>query len=371
MRLASSGESVVALIRSDGDHWKKVNHYAYVDSIASAMEKFSDCKHYTVTDWSRQSLDFVFYGIAENTITAALAFEMAYNLIAEWARTQTGKGTKNSYCIGASWQLYRVAKEEKAAEEARAIEAEKEALAAQVRQEEIEDEARLARLQPAVEDDEDSADPAPLVAENNEGDSEDGDHDILFADDAPFANSANPDAAGSNNPGADFGAESEDDENILEPDFVEDNQPLDMSRDLDEEIRRQMQPEAGQRQASPETGPLPTVPLQQSSAGQTTQEESSTTGPVPSVEDTLELGAGLESSWASHMQLMTFRADATKIADEYLKDHGVKLMADRKRGWTVRDRGAYEQGKKDGKTIDVHQKMIKEEPAWKDDVATH
>jgi hypothetical protein len=186
--------------------------------------------------------------------------------------------------------MYLMAKEEKAAEEARATEAEKEALAAKMREEEVEDEARIARLQPAVED---------------------------------------------------------------------------------EETRRLMQPEAISRHASPEKGPFPAVPLQQSSASQTTQKESSATDPVSSAEDIWDLEAGLDSSLASHMQLMSFRADATKIAEEFLIDHGVKLAKGQKRGSTVRDRGAYEQGKKDGKTIDVHQKMIKEEPAWEKDVATH
>ena len=70
------------------------------------------------------------------------------------------------------------------------------------------------------------------------------------------------------------------------------------------------------------------------------------------------------------MQLMTFRADATTIADQYLKDHDVKLRMGRKRSTGVRDRTAYDQGTEDGKRIDVHQKRIKEEPAWEDDCAT-
>jgi hypothetical protein len=78
------------LIQSDSDHWKGFKHFAYVDNIAGAMGKFFDCKHYTVTDLRWQSLDFVFYGIAENTITAALAFEMAYKLIAEWVSKLMG-----------------------------------------------------------------------------------------------------------------------------------------------------------------------------------------------------------------------------------------------------------------------------------------
>ena len=46
------------------------------------------------------SLELTFYGIAENTVAAAISFEMAYNLIAEWARPYKGVGSKNGYSLG-------------------------------------------------------------------------------------------------------------------------------------------------------------------------------------------------------------------------------------------------------------------------------
>jgi hypothetical protein len=107
------GESTVSLTRTDGDKSKEVKQFGYVDRLCSAMRTFFDCKHYTTA--RRHSLDVTFYGIAENTFTAALAFEMAYNFVTEWARPQKGVGLKNSYCIGASWQLQVMAKEEKEA----------------------------------------------------------------------------------------------------------------------------------------------------------------------------------------------------------------------------------------------------------------
>lgn len=53
-----------------------------------------------------------------------------------------------------------------------------------------------------------------------------------------------------------------------------------------------------------------------------------------------ELEPELESKWASHMQLVTFRATTTKIADEYLEDKGVKLRNRSARSTVIRDLNA-------------------------------
>jgi hypothetical protein len=60
------------------------------------------------------------------------------------------------------------------------------------------------------------------------------------------------------------------------------------------------------------------------------------------------------------MQLVTFRATATKIADEYLEDRGVTLHNRSARSTVIRDRNAYSQGVKDSKKIDVYRKRINE-----------
>lgn len=67
-----------------------------------------------------------------------------------------------------------------------------------------------------------------------------------------------------------------------------------------------------------------------------------------------------ESKWASQMQLDVFRATATKIAEEYINEKGVKFRKGRKRTNVIRDHNAYKQGERDGKKIDVHRKTIKE-----------
>lgn len=257
-----------------------------------------------------------------------------------------------------------MAKEEKAAEEARAMEAEKNALAAKVRQEEIENEARLARLQSTVEDEDGMLEPEigdADAAHAGSADDDDGRSTKSWqSDESEFNGFSDDDDPGN------------DDEGVIEPDFVEDDEPMDMNIniDLDEAIQQYPQPEPLSRSVSPEGDALPTLSSEQSSSNPPALHENPPALPTPPSEGILDLESGLESSWASRMQLMTFRADATKIAEDYLKDRGVKLRTDRKRSTVVRDRTAYKQGKEDGKKIDVHQKMIKDEPYWEDEVAS-
>jgi hypothetical protein len=77
----------------------------------------------------------------------------------------------------------------------------------------------------------------------------------------------------------------------------------------------------------------------------------------PKLED--EDKPSTESSlWASASQLTLFRATAKKIAEEYLKSTGTKLAKARARVSSVRDYGAYEQGRKDSRKIDVKRRRI-------------
>lgn len=57
------------------------------------------------------------------------------------------------------------------------------------------------------------------------------------------------------------------------------------------------------------------------------------------------------------MQLMTFRENATKIADDFLKNNGVELSKGRK-STGVKDWNAYKKGAEDSKKIDIHRKAI-------------
>ncbi|KAK8076801.1 Ankyrin repeat protein [Apiospora saccharicola] len=71
--------------------------------------------------------------------------------------------------------------------------------------------------------------------------------------------------------------------------------------------------------------------------------------PPPELSDNIEI---LESKWASHGQLVAFRKTATKIAEDYLEDQGIKLVNRPARSNAIRDSGAYKQGREDSRKID-------------------
>jgi hypothetical protein len=58
------------------------------------------------------------------------------------------------------------------------------------------------------------------------------------------------------------------------------------------------------------------------------------------------------------MQLTAFRVTATRIADDYIKDQGLKLKHTVAKGYEVSDNAAYLQGTRDSKKIDVRGRKI-------------
>ena len=64
------------------------------------------------------------------------------------------------------------------------------------------------------------------------------------------------------------------------------------------------------------------------------------------------------TGWVSAMQLTIFRETASKIADDWLKAEDIKMSGRKRLTAAARDIHAYQQGKKDSKKIDVHQKRI-------------
>ncbi|KAI1840197.1 hypothetical protein JX266_013598 [Neoarthrinium moseri] len=123
-----AGQSVVSIVRCDGNPHKL-----------------------SYSTGAQSSVDFTFYGIANNSKAAAMSFEMAYNLIAEWARPYKDVRSRNSYCNGLCDELLRAAKVEKAKEEAQAEKAESDAIAARTQQEEADRAAQIALLAPTAE----------------------------------------------------------------------------------------------------------------------------------------------------------------------------------------------------------------------------
>ena len=80
-----------------------------------------------------------------------MSFKIEYNLITVYVRLYKSVGSKNSYSLGISHELSKIAAKEKATEETQAKKAEKDAIAAKVKQEKAETQAQLGRLAPYPE----------------------------------------------------------------------------------------------------------------------------------------------------------------------------------------------------------------------------
>lgn len=91
---------------------KRVQNFAFTSPLQQAMNIF-DCRSYH--PGKLRSYDYTFYGIAQNTAVAAMALEMCYSLILNWALSKVGISAKHSYCLGIASGLIGLANQEKKA----------------------------------------------------------------------------------------------------------------------------------------------------------------------------------------------------------------------------------------------------------------
>ena len=361
------GQSTVALRRRDGDRGKRVQQAHYLNTLAYAMRVFFDCKHYTMSKSS--SFETTFYGIAENTVAAAEAYCMVYNLMVEWARPYNGVVGKGSYCLGICKELDRTAEREKADEALRAKQRDEDELKERTRQEQAERQAQLDRLAMPSESGELasrgngsgdgllSEDPqaSSVAGEQCQEDAKDGEDDTEWPEWDGFSDSDNDaEATGWNQP-ADF----DDDDSENDSGFGDFN-----AEDIDTHIDRIVAGMSSQfdspvdlrglsYKSSPSASP---APGDQDLNDPSNKARNPTT---PATRDSLDLEQAEESNtWASHMQLLRFRDAASSIADNYLKDQEIKLLKGRKRKAVQHDHEAYGDGVRDSKKIDVRMKSL-------------
>jgi hypothetical protein len=335
-----AGQSVVSIKRIDGDQSKTVQHQSFVDSLCHAMGRFFDCEFYSIP--TLLALELTFYGIAGNTVTAAIAFKMAYNLVTEWARSRRGAGCKNSYCRGASDELNRLAKREKEAEEVEAKNAEAEAIALKMKEEDVLRWVQLSSLAPP-ESPGICGSPEPAWAgqstNNDDNLSQHANSDIKWSDwltedalrdvcDTDFTEENASDGGGDD----------------TEPDFtVEPEDGHSPFGGLDEDTARLIKRERsdyplGIYSPLPCHVPLraPSPPPEHGAAGVYTVKMEEVIKATP------ELYLLPSLPWASHTQLIVFRTTAAKIADEYLRGKGVKVLHRSAKRAVIRDRLAYD-----------------------------
>ena len=334
-----AGRSTVS-ITSTKDQYARVISQTWVHDVASAMTKFFDCKSYSTA--LAFSIEWTFYGIAPNTAAAAIAFEMAHNLILEWARGK--KGAVNSYCLGVANGLREMAREEKRQEEREAKKREQEALSVRLQQEQLERQKELDRLHADVGvaetqkapfavpvGDEDMIQPGPAIGDNTS----DYDHSSSDSDDEVGHTV--------------FDNEIEE-ETEARPTFkVEQSMPLDAEADFEAELQRILKRERSSPVAKIKSEDTTSQPKVEGDLSGLLDVKPKLEDDEPPTENSL---------WASASQLTLFRATAQKIAEEYIKSTNTKLTAGRARVSSVRDYGAYEQGRKDSRKIDVKRRRI-------------
>ena len=352
------GRSVVVIKRAKDDG-RRVTFQTWVSDIGAAMQIFFDCKYYTTALGT--SIEWTFYGIAANTVPAAMAFEMAHNLALEWARS---KGMdKNSYCLGIGRGLFRQAQKEKAREKRRAEEME----SSQRKQAEFNGSQDS---EPGdTRDDEDSAkSPDGLPTRLKAGaspcpeeetkfqvkleDYENEDQGVLpvkweAEEKKDLHTKSESDEEREND--SQFSMDDSDDYELLdaqdpgyvseeeietEPTFKEEEEkPVDLDADFEEQLREAMPAPASNFPADDD-------------------DESNR-------HDTIEAQLPV-NPWNTTQALVRFRQSAEKVASEYLKAQNVKMKAGRKRKRTIRNSAVYREGMEDSRKIDVRRRRIEE-----------
>ncbi|KAF7376192.1 Carboxypeptidase [Mycena sanguinolenta] len=332
-QLKRAGTSIVS-IKSTISPTTAVNIERWTNTLAHAMDTFFDCQSYnTRFNGHRPKVDWAFYGLAEQTVTAAAAFEMCYNLIMAWSlKDDVGKGVhaKSCYRSGVAQGLYSMAHKEKEEDKKRAEKKEQALLKARQEEEAAENKARLERLEAPKEEEKIQAEEVKSEPDRRVKMEEVDDDDDDFGGRRPFDDAdwdCKPETGSQRDDAEPFG-----DFGDVAPDFNDEDNADDLL-DLDAEkpvVKRS-------DSVGPSMGP-----------------------PAPPVKEEPED----DSPWSSVGQLVAFREQSIAIGDDYLKSQGVKLRKGRKlKALEFKDseaRRIYNKGKKDAENIDVRQKRVKD-----------
>lgn len=379
-RQQRAGQSIVAIRRAD-DKQGSVQEQSYVKDLQRAIEIFFKCRSYTQskqsTSGQKIGIDFTFYGIAVNVHAAAMAFEFVYNLIADWARRQPGK---RDYCQGAANELCCRAREERKQEEEDARKTESAPHHEQAPQINITGstpkllddrvkianghmqvieaaQAKILQLQEKLTRVEAQGDMGIAADLKLYAIPEWQDRLTKLQSDLAMAQTFDElglsvvDHSNAEEAAHDTDSEQSDGEDGIEADFDEDedNQTIDLHGDFDEELKKFIKSEEDNEATNVHPSPHVNVGNNGSNTIHMTEDDGSAASIKPEP----------DASWKSSMQLAKFIAQAEQIADDYLKEKGVKLYKGRKsKQFVIRNQTAYSQGVEDGKKIDVRQKRI-------------
>ncbi|KAJ7703143.1 hypothetical protein B0H17DRAFT_1041917 [Mycena rosella] len=348
-QLKRAGQSVVSI--KNVNPTTSVSVEGWTQPLAAAMTTFFDCQSYnTKFNGHLPKVDWTFYGLAEQTVAAAHAFEMTYNLISTWSlKPSIGKGVhaKNCYRTGVAHGLYDMATREKKEDKERAIKKEQALLKARQDQEAAEDKSRTERLkgpeaagpweEVKIKAEEPTADIKPEQDRRVKIEEVDDDDDFggqRAFDQVDWMSALGVDDAKNVPAFQDF--------DDVAPDFNDSDNDEDLL-DLDAE-----KPAVKRRES--------VAPLRGSMAPPASV--------IPLADQKVKDEPEEDSPWSSVGQLVAFRESSIAIADDYLKTQGVKLVKGRKsKGLEFKDSDArriYKLGQSDASKINVRQKQLKD-----------
>lgn len=379
---ARAGMSIVEIVSQTN---ASPRNESWANQLAIAINLFFDVKAYSTSYDNRTKLSWTFYGLAVNTVAAAHAFEMVHNQVLTWAyekavaKLVSGKTGKNSYCQGVAAGLIALAKKEKKEEMRLAIESEKKRLkdAEEKEQAQLKKEKKRLEDQPAIKP-EPAVKPEPhdelpsLSSSTASGSRNVKLEDAVDEEDVkPFRNGLKRSA--SHPPEDGYGRWTHDNadlgstklESNLDHDDGDHDDDDDNAHDQFYDVNDHLPAPAYEDDIRPHFDEALEGDIIDLTSDLDTSSADIKPNPAPKLEPEPEgvkpklepedSGAG----WQSGQQLIRFRQDAEKIADDYLASQhsGLKL---KKRGRTTykKDSHAFEQGRQDAKKIDVKRKRI-------------
>jgi hypothetical protein len=304
------GHSKVRITKTNGSD-KRVMMEAFAGKLANAMCTCFDCKCYST--YCGDCVEWSFFGIASNTVAAAMSFEMAHNRILNWACAYKGGKPTFSYRIGVADGLAAMANREKQRELDQARRKELGILASQEHDEAENPRREIERLWllPAH-----YADPLSAIGYGDE-----------ILDQTNIKTQLDTSSCD----------EGEDVNSNTKADFdMDDIKITDLCDNVDETIDMYVKRE-------PTEPPNPTeMPL--FNMDSKAHIDTKTRAP-PATE---------ASPWETGVQLIRFRATAEQVAEDYLKEKKIKLSQGRQRYYTIRDFDAYRQGQADSAMIEIN-----------------
>ncbi|KAJ5642315.1 hypothetical protein N7490_006315 [Penicillium lividum] len=311
------GRSIVSITKVAGRS-ERVMKEAFAMKVARTMGTLFDCKSFS-TDY-RTCVHWTFFGIAENTVAAAMGFEFAHNQILEWAGAYKGGTPTFSYRLGVADGLAAMANREKKRELEQVKRKELDSIATKEREEAKERQREAGRLR-------------LLPTPSTDANSLSGFKDRYMAPANPDSNTTDSDI--------DFDSDFDETDGVsIKADFnIEDAQTIDIGDDVDKSIERFVK-----REPTEPSNPIG-IPEFSSESAKIKPESEPLSMPVI-------------SSWESGMQLVQFRATAEQVAEDYLKQNNIKLRNGKKRSSIARDTNAYQRGQQDSSKVQVHRQPL-------------